>query len=94
MNKKWRFRLRRSFFGLSDEYMEQIYEQFFFLKYAGSWSFSEAYSLPVGLRNWFVERLSRQLEEEKQAFDQAQSGGGAGSQVLTPHNQPSRPKVL
>jgi hypothetical protein len=45
--------------------MENVYEQFFFLKYSGGWSFSEAYNLPVGLRNWFTQRLIAQLEMEK-----------------------------
>ena len=61
----------RTFFGLTDEYIENIYEQFFFLKYSGGWSFSEAYNLPVGLRKWFVERLIRQLETEKEAIELA-----------------------
>ena len=47
--------------------MQAVYEQFFFLKYYGGWSFIEAYNLPVGLRTWFVKRLSDQLEKEKQA---------------------------
>ena len=57
----------RSFFGLTPDYMEAVYEQFFFLKYSGGWSFSEAYNLPVGLRVWFVERLTKQLKMEKEA---------------------------
>jgi hypothetical protein len=70
--------------------MENVYEQFFFLKYAGGWSFSEAYNLPVGLRKWFVERLLKQLKDEHEAIEQAQKGGGrTGSQTLTPHNQPA-----
>ena len=56
-----------TFFGLSDKYQENIYEQFFFLKYHGGWSFIEAYNLPIGLRKWFVERLNTQLEKEKEA---------------------------
>jgi hypothetical protein len=69
--------------------MENVYEQFFFLKYAGGWSFSEAYNLPVGLRKWFVERLLKQLKDEKEAIEKAQGGhGGSQSQTLTPHNQP------
>ena len=71
MKRKWRFRLPRTFFGLSDKYMEQVYEQFFLLKYHGGWSLTEAYSLPVGLRTWFVERLSKQFEKEKEEYDNA-----------------------
>jgi len=87
MSKKWRFRSLRSFFGLTDEYMHNVYEQFFFLKYAGGWSFTEAYNLPVGLRNWFTERLVKQLEDENEAMNKG-SGGSSNSQTLTAHNQP------
>ena len=51
--------------------MEQIYEHFFLLKYHGGWSFTEAYNLPVALRNWFIKRLVRQFEQEKEQFDKA-----------------------
>ena len=74
--------------------MENIYEQFFFLKYSGGWSFSEAYNLPVGLRKWFVERLLKQLEDEKEAIEKASKGRGSNSQVLTPYNEPKRAEKL
>jgi len=75
--------------------MENVYEQFFFLKYSGGWSFSEAYNLPIGLRKWFVERLVKQLEAEKKAIEDANRearSGGARTQTLTPYNNPGRPK--
>tara|TARA_R100000152_G_C6672840_1_gene108720 strand:+ start:123 stop:347 length:225 start_codon:yes stop_codon:yes gene_type:complete len=71
--------------------MQNVYEQFFFLKYSGGWSFSEAYNLPVGLRKWFVDRLLRQLEAEKEAIDKASQGGGSKTQTLTPYNNPMGP---
>ena len=74
--------------------MENVYEQFFFLKYSGGWSFTEAYNLPVGLRDWFVKRLIKQLEAEKEAVEKASSGGGSNSQTLTPYNQPPSPSTL
>tara|TARA_R100000008_G_C3553421_1_gene151799 strand:- start:65 stop:217 length:153 start_codon:yes stop_codon:yes gene_type:complete len=49
--------------------MESVYDQFFFLKYHGGWSFIEAYNLPVGLRKWFVHKLLDQFEKEKEALD-------------------------
>ena len=49
--------------------MENVYEQFFYLKHHGGWSFIEAYNLPVRLRNWFVERLIKQFEDEKAAVE-------------------------
>ena len=71
MNKNWRFRLERSFFGLSSEYSEQLYEQIFLMKHYGGWSFTEVYNLPVGLRNWFYQRLVKQYEEENKAAEDA-----------------------
>jgi hypothetical protein len=72
--------------------MENVYEQFFFLKYSGGWSLSEAYNLPVGLRLWFVNRLMKQLEAEKEAIEKANQGGsGNNTQTLTPRNQPRPP---
>ena len=59
----------RNFFGLSSEYVESVYEQFFYLKYHGGWSFMEAYNLPVGLRDWFVKKLVKQFEIEKEAAE-------------------------
>ena len=46
-----------------------MYEQFFFLKYYGGWSFTEAYNLPVQIRYWFVKRLSDQLENENKQME-------------------------
>ena len=61
------------------------------MKYAGGWSFAEAYNLPVGLRKWFVERLVQQIEKENEAIDKASKGQGK-SQTLTSYNQPSVPQ--
>ena len=54
------------FFGLTSKYSEQLYEQIFLMKHYGGWSFIEVYNLPVGLRNWFYERLVQQFEKEKE----------------------------
>ncbi len=43
------------------------------MKYFGGWSFTEAYSLPVGLRTWFFERLAKQLKKEQEEADKAKS---------------------
>lgn len=70
-NKHWRFRSPRTFFGLSDKYIQSVYEQFFLLKYHGNWGFMEAYSLPVMIRKWFVERLAKQFEDEREEYEKA-----------------------
>ncbi len=46
-----------------------MYEQFFYLKYYGGWSFTEAYNLPIKLREWFVDKLTEQLKMEKDEMD-------------------------
>ena len=71
MRKEWRCRSERTFFGLTDKYIEAVYEQFFLLKYHGGWSFTEAYNLPVGLRNWFLKRLEKQFKKEADRMKKA-----------------------
>jgi len=44
--------------------MKSVYEQFHALKYFGGWSFIEAYNLPIQLRNWFIERLVKQMNDD------------------------------
>jgi hypothetical protein len=68
--------------------MQSVYEIFFFMKYSGGWSFSEAYSLPIGLRNWFADRLAKQLQMEKEAVQSAQKGNRGKTHTLGAHNQP------
>ena len=60
-----------TFFGLSDEYMQQVYEAFFVLKHYGGWSLYELYNLPVGLRNWFLERTIEEYKKEAEASKKA-----------------------
>ena len=71
MSKSWRCPWGQTFFGLTDEYMEFVYEQFFILKHYGGWSLSELYSLPIGLRKWWIERTMKEYEKEKEAMDKA-----------------------
>ena len=49
-----------------------MYEAFFFLKYYSGFSFTEAYNLPVKIRNWFIQRLGKQLEKENEEMKKAQ----------------------
>jgi len=75
---EWRFRSQRTFFGLSDKYIESVYEEFFLLKYYGGWSFTEAYNLPIKIRRWFLEKLVQQMEKENKAAEKASKGNSAG----------------
>ena len=51
--------------------MESVYEQFFILKHHGGWSLTEAYSLPIGLRVWFLKRLQKHFEDEQKQMEEA-----------------------
>jgi hypothetical protein len=75
MKRRLVYRSRRTFFGLSDNYMSAVYEQFFLLKYHGGWSFIEAYNLPVVLRKWFLDRLSEQFDIEREEIEKAHKKG-------------------
>ena len=49
----------------------------------------EAYNLPTKLREWFVKRLQRQMQEEAEAMEAASKGkGGSTAQTLGPGNTP------
>ena len=71
MMLKWRYRLPLTFFGLSHKYIQEVYEQFFYMKYYSSWSLIELYNLPVGLRNWFFEKLVDQKNREAEAVNKS-----------------------
>ena len=45
------------FFGLSTEYMDDVYGMFFVMKKHGNWGFFELYALPLRLRDWFFKKL-------------------------------------
>ena len=62
-----------AFFGLTSDYMKSVYEQFFNLKYHGNWSFLEAYNLPIGLRDFFSQKLIDQKELEYNSLEQDSS---------------------
>jgi hypothetical protein len=63
----------RAFFGLTPDYIKEVYEQMFFMNYTGNWTITELYNLPVGLRRWFVERTVKQKTEEREAYEKAQN---------------------
>jgi hypothetical protein len=64
---------RLTFFGLSDSYSEYVYEQLFYLKHYGGWSFIESYSLPVQLREWWVKRIGKEFQREKDDMEKSQN---------------------
>ena len=73
MRRRLWFHLEPTFFGLTDDYMQSVYEAFFTLKHYGGWSLYELYNLPVGLRTWFLERT---IEEYKKEAENARKASG------------------
>ena len=61
----------RTFFGLTPEYMKDVYEQFFYMKYYSNWTLTEMYNLPVGLRRWYFDKLLEQKQKEADAHKEA-----------------------
>ena len=55
--------LGSAFFGLTPEYMEQVYQQIFLMIMKTNFTFLELYSFPIYLRDWFSERLVKYYEE-------------------------------
>jgi hypothetical protein len=51
------------------------------MKYYSGWSLTEFYNLPVGLRNWFVKRLSDQIEQENKKAEEANSKSSTSNTV-------------
>jgi len=78
MKRIWRSRSAWTFFGLSDDYIESVYEQIFSLKYHGGWSFFESYNLPVSVRGWFLNRLAEQKKSEIEEANKSASPSGRG----------------
>jgi len=53
----------------------------------------EAYNLPVKLREWFVNRLNRQLQEESDSLKEAskgKKGSGKSASTLGAGNAPGQ----
>ena len=73
MRRLCRFHSERTFFGLTPEYMEQVYEAFFTLKHYGGWSLFELYNLPVGLRDWWLQRTIEEYKKEAEAMKKSRS---------------------
>ena len=68
MSKNWRCLSGQTFFGLTEEYSEHVYETFFTLKHYGGWSLFELYNLPIGLRDWWLKRTIDEYKKEAEAM--------------------------
>lgn len=53
-----------TFFGLTSDYMNSVYERIFYMIQTGNWRFFEAHAIPVTLRNWFFDKLIEYFEKQ------------------------------
>ena len=51
--------------------MQNVYKNFFYMKYYRGWSLFELYNLPVGLRQWYVQMLIDHKAEENEKTQEA-----------------------
>lgn len=60
------FGQKYDYIKIEPEVINQIYDQLFIMSYHMGWSFFEAYSLPIKLRNWFFDKWieRKKLESE------------------------------
>ncbi len=72
-------RCRQTFFGLSDEYGKAAYDTIFYLVYYGGISFIEAYNFPVKMREYFANRLIKEIERKNEAIEKANKSSRGSS---------------
>lgn len=73
MKKGQLYLLQLTFFGLTQEYKLFLYEQLFDLCYysQGAFTFSEVYSLPIYLRNFYYKKLADIKKKENESYEKA-----------------------
>ena len=54
------------FFGLNHNNIDTVYEQIYVLMKSLKFSYTDAYNLPIYKRFWFLRRLKKQYEEERE----------------------------
>ena len=56
--------------------MEYVHEQIFYLILHGNWNYYDVYNLPIKVRTWFVQRLSKHFEDKNKEMEKATKKGG------------------
>ena len=64
------------FYGVSDDYLEKVYKQLFYLQYFGKFDWSLMYNLPILLRDWYAKLLEEQKQYERDRQEEANSKAG------------------
>ena len=60
------------FFGLANDHMMHVHEQIFYLVHHGNWNYFDVYDLPIKIRSWFVQRLSKHFTDKNEQMKKLQ----------------------
>ena len=73
-NERRKRRWASPFFGLTDEYKIQLHELIYDMANSnlGGLGYDAVYTMPVHYRSFYVRKLSKDKEKEKQAYEKAQ----------------------
>lgn len=65
--------MRPRFFGLAPSHMKNVHEEMFYLIMHGNWNYYDVYDLPIKIRSWFVQRLSKHFEDKNKEMEKMQA---------------------
>jgi hypothetical protein len=86
MKKGWPYQLRLTFFGLTQEYKLQLYEQIFEMCYysEGAFRFMDVYQLPIYLRNFYFKKLLSVKQKENDKIKDGKSKSSGPPKIAKP----------
>lgn len=61
------FGQKSNILNIDADFVNISYEQLFFMTYHMGWTFFDAYSLPIKLRNWFFEKWIEKKKSENES---------------------------
>lgn len=67
------------FFGLTDDYKVQLHELIYDLASIGHLGYDAVYEMPVHYRMFYVRKLTKDREKEKEAYDRVRGAQEAPS---------------
>jgi hypothetical protein len=69
------------FFGLMSNWRETFLEEVFLLQYHLKMTYSDARSLPIQYRQWFLDRLAKEFTREAEAHKKARNESSGRTSV-------------
>jgi len=66
MSRRWSCRWAWDFFGLTpNDKIDVIYEPAFLLVYYGGLTLADVFTMPVEVKRWWIERLTKELGQKE-----------------------------